>query len=274
MGHARSDLPAISQKQRELRSSSLARHHRAHPQPTPTMTMPCPNPPRGVRPPDCCAFTKQSGMVPGASPHPGLRLDEADFGVVRSPSRERANHPIFADQVRLPSTQVHLSPPPRRVFGRRLPPVAPPTIAQPPLQQCRRAAVPQPSPAVSGVAFGRWPPNPPFRRRFCPEALLSAWPLSRHLWDRASTVPLPLLPERPFPQPAPVIARVACDLSSERSLTHKKGWSPPLNCTGPSLTPCSFTDHEQVRKIVPIFPPSPTMAFCSLPLQFSGEWRQ
>ena len=104
MRHARSDLPAISQKQRELRSSSLARHHRALP-PTAKMTpCRCPNPPRGVRLPDCCASTMQSAVVLGASPHPGLRLDEADFGVVRSPSSERANRPIFADQVRLPST--------------------------------------------------------------------------------------------------------------------------------------------------------------------------
>ena len=68
----------------------------------------CPNPSRGVRPPDCCASTQQSGAIPGASPHPGLRLDEADFGVVRSPSREQSHNPIFADQVRLPSTIVPL----------------------------------------------------------------------------------------------------------------------------------------------------------------------
>ena len=108
MGHARSDLPAISQKQRELRSSSLARHHHALPQSPKMTTSLCPNPSRGVRPPDCCASTQQSGAIPGASPHPGLRLDEADFGVVRSPSRERSHHPIFADQVRLPSTIVPL----------------------------------------------------------------------------------------------------------------------------------------------------------------------
>ena len=106
MGHARSDLPANFQQPRELRLSSLARHHHALP-PTSNLTpYPCPNPPWGVRPPNCCAFTQQSEMVPGASPHPGLRLDEANFGVVRSPSRERANHPIFVDQVRLPSTSL------------------------------------------------------------------------------------------------------------------------------------------------------------------------
>ena len=136
------------------------------------MTMPCPNPPRGVRPPDCCAFTKQSGVVPGASPHPGLRLDEADFGVVRSPSSERANHPIFADQVRLPSTTL----PPRRVFGRRLPPVAPPTIAPSPLRSNVGAPPSRSHHRRCPVSpFGRRPPNPPFRRpsvgrRFCPSA--------------------------------------------------------------------------------------------------------
>ena len=194
--------------------------------------MPCPNPPRGVRPPDCCAFTKQSGVVPGASPHPGLRLDEADFGVVRSPSSERANHPIFADQVRLPSTTL---PPPTRFR----PPIAarcpsnhcPITSAQ----QCRRSAVPQPSPAVSGVTLWSPAPEPSVSETFRGEALLSVRPVRRfprHLWDRAITAPLPLLPERPFPQPPPVIARVACDLSSERSSTHKKGWSRPLSAPG------------------------------------------
>ena len=42
---------------------------------------------------------------------------------------------------------------------------------------------------------GRWPPNPPFRRRYRPEALLSDEPLPRPLRDRVTTAPSPHLPQ-------------------------------------------------------------------------------
>ena len=121
------------------------------------MSLPCPNPPRGVRPPGRCASTQPPGAIPGASPPPGLRFDVGDFGVVRYTSRERSKHPIFADQAVLPSTIV---PPPQAFLAANCRPSPSHPLPNPPLQQCRRAATPPPSPAASGVTHRPLAPEP------------------------------------------------------------------------------------------------------------------
>ena len=116
-----------------------------------------------------------------------------------------------------PCCRQPLSPLPtrfRRLIAARRPPIHCPTSpsnnvgAPPPRNHHPRRLV---SPT------GRWPPNPPFRGRYRPEALLSNEPVPRPLRDRVTTARLPPLPQRPVFQRAAVIALCTCHLSPDQT---------------------------------------------------------